>query len=187
MTDEELAAHTAALRQPPAQPQPLPPLPALSPQVSGLMKIAGPLIFSLVGPQGSGRRLLVGLGGTLLLALNHKLGLQLDLQEQTLIASLIGAVVLASNAKEAVTTRAQAGAQGLIAQAQATAAAALHAANAQVAIAQLQATQDDDGGMADPPPPDAQPTPPAQTLTLPPKTAAPPTIADVVNAPKVGV
>jgi hypothetical protein len=89
-----------------------------------------------LGPQGSGRRMLFGAVGAAVIALNHKLGFNLDFNEQSLLAGVVLGVVAASNTKEALVTRA-------LYAGQTAEAIARHEANAQIATAQAQADVDD--------------------------------------------
>jgi hypothetical protein len=72
---------------------------------------------SLLGQQGTVRRLLFGLLGSIPLALNHKLGLGLTETEQGIWAGFIATIILGSNVKEATIGKAQASAAAPSAQA----------------------------------------------------------------------
>lgn len=101
----------------------------LPPPPPAVMSLLGPLLFQFLGPQGSLRRLLFALPGVVLLLLNHRIGLNLSLEEQGIAATLILGVVTASNTKEAAVTRAQIAGQAAVQ-------VALHQANATIAAAQ---------------------------------------------------
>lgn len=87
-----------------------PAAPAATPAVDPIPSVGALAAFleNLLGTQGSLRRLLISLPGVVLLALNHKIGLNLDVTEQGIIAGVIAVVVTGSNLKEAAVVKAQA-------------------------------------------------------------------------------
>lgn len=83
--------------------------------------VLGPLLAGFLDRQGSMRRTLFGLAGVVLLTLNHKMGLQLTLEEQGIIAGFITTLVISSNAKEMVFAHSNAKVNTAVALAQAAA------------------------------------------------------------------
>lgn len=105
-----------------------------------------PLVASFAGPQGSLRRFVFGVLGTLILALNHRLGLALTIEEQGLLAGTIVTIIVGSNLKES--SQAKSGAivesgraQVAAVQAQAHAQTQVAAANVKIAEVQAAATK----------------------------------------------
>lgn len=84
-----------------------PPAPFPASPVSRLV----PLLFAFAGPSGSFRRLLLTVAGLGVVALNKKLGLEMDFNTQCLVVGGVITIVTASTTKEISVARAQANVQ----------------------------------------------------------------------------